>query len=126
MNTSIFLAQLIGPLMALIGIAVIVNGRAFARLAGDFLKSPALLFLSGFMLVPAGLAIVLVHNVWSGWPVVVTLIGWLTLISGAIRLAAPMQASGFARKIQSMRSYTIAAGALWAAVGLTLCYFGYR
>jgi hypothetical protein len=127
MNTSIFLAKLIGPLMAVIGFAVILNGKSFEKLASEFLKSPALLFLSGFVLMPAGLAVVLTHNVWVwGWPVIITMLGWASIISGAIRLAFPMQAIKFGKKIHAVRKYATAVGAVWAAVGLTLCYFGYR
>jgi len=40
------------------------------------------LFLAGVIAVIAGLAMVLGHNVWSGGalPVIVTLVGWSTLI----------------------------------------------
>jgi hypothetical protein len=127
MNTSIFLAKLIGPLMTVIGLAVIVNGKAFDKLAGEFLKSPALLFLSGFMLMPAGLAIVLTHNVWVwNWPVIITVLGWASIISGAIRLAMPVQTTKFSKKLHKVRDYAVIAGVGWAIIGLTLCYFGYR
>jgi hypothetical protein len=42
----------------------------------------------------AGLAMVLGHNVWSGGvlPVIVTLVGWLVTIRGAVLLALPQDA----------------------------------
>ena len=47
-----------------------------------------LLFMSGLLGVTAGLAIVHVHNVWSGGvlPVIVTLFGWASLIKGMLLL----------------------------------------
>ena len=75
MATSIFLARLIGPVMALVGVSVLANEAAFRKLAQEFLRSPALIFLSGMTLMPAGLAVVLSHNVWvADWPVIVTLL----------------------------------------------------
>ena len=65
MSTSIFLARLIGPVMLVIGLAVFANQRGFRDMAEEFMASRALMFLSGIVLMPAGLAIVLTHNVWS-------------------------------------------------------------
>ena len=59
MSTSVFLARLIGPVMLVIGLAVFANQRAFRELAEEFLASKALLFLSGLLIMPVGLAIVL-------------------------------------------------------------------
>jgi len=49
--------------------------------------APALL-LASIVAMAAGLAIVLGHNVWSGGvlPVVVTLVGWISLTKGLILL----------------------------------------
>jgi hypothetical protein len=43
-----------------------------------------------------------VHNVWSGgWPVLVTILGWLALVGGLIRILLPTKlaeiAAGFAQ-----------------------------
>ena len=64
--------------------ALLVNGAASARWPSEFLASPALIFLSGVITLPAGLAIVLTHNVWvADWRVLITLLGWLAIIGGA-------------------------------------------
>ena len=65
MSTSIFLAQLMGPLMLLMGAFVVLNPERIRRIGREFLESEALLLLSGILTLPVGLAIVLNHNVWS-------------------------------------------------------------
>ena len=46
--------------------------------------------LCGLLGVIVGLLIVVTHNVWmSGWPVLVTLIGWISLLQGIARLYIP-------------------------------------
>jgi len=126
MATSIFLARLIGPVMALVGVSVLANEAAFRKLAQEFLRSPALIFLSGMILMPAGLAVVLSHNVWvADWPVIVTLLGWLAVITGAVRIFAPYRATTFAKKVL-IYNFTIGAAAFWVIVGAALCYFGFR
>ena len=38
----------------------------------------------------AGLALVLTHNVWrADWPVIITILGWLAAIGGAVRIVMP-------------------------------------
>jgi len=56
--------------------------QAFVEMVTALLHSPPLVFIVGLMVVAVGLAMVLGHNVWSGGalPVIVTLIGWATLI----------------------------------------------
>src|SRR4030088_203950 len=90
MSNSVFLARLIGPVMLVIGLAVFANRRAFRELAEEFLASRALMFLSGLIIMPAGLAIVLTHNIWAvDGRVMITLFGWANVIGGAIRLVPP-------------------------------------
>ena len=126
MATSIFLARLIGPVMALVGVSVLANEAAFRKLAQDSLRSPALIFFSGMILMPAGLAVVLSHNVWvADWPVIITLLGWIAVISGAVRIFAPDRAAELGKKVLSYK-FSMAAGAFWVVVGAALCYFGFR
>src|SRR3979490_450704 len=90
MSTSAFIARLIGPVMLVIGLAVFANHRALRELAEEFLASRALIFLSGLLIMPVGLAIVLTHNIWAAdGRVMITLFGWLNAIGGAGRVGAP-------------------------------------
>ena len=126
MSTSIFLARLIGPVMALVGVSVLVNQAAFRKMAQEFLVSPALIFFSGMILLPAGLAVVLSHNVWTfDWRVIITLLGWVAVISGALRVFAPNRAMDVGKKIAESQSVHNAAAAFWLVVGAILCYFGF-
>ncbi|MGB6914841.1 MAG: hypothetical protein WBE42_19145 [Pseudolabrys sp.] len=126
MATSIFLARLIGPVMALVGVGVLANEAAFRKMAQEFLRSPALIFFSGMILLPTGLAIVLSHNVWiADWPVIITLFGWAAVINGAVRVLVPDRATKLGKKLLGY-NFTMAAAAFWLVVGAALCYFGFR
>ena len=88
MQTSIFLARLIGPVMTVVGLAVLLNRRGFRELAQEFVESRALIFLSGLVILPAGVAIILVHNVWAAdGRLMITLFGWVVAITSAVREA---------------------------------------
>jgi len=126
MQTSVFLARLIGPVMLVVGIALFANQRAFRDMAEEFLASPALLFLSGLLIMPAGLAIVLTHNVWTAdWRVLITLFGWLNAIGGAVRLLAPAWVMETGRAMLRRPGFVPIAGAIWVALGLLFCLFGF-
>jgi hypothetical protein len=127
MQNSIFLARLIGPVMALTGISLLVNEAAFRKMSTEFLRSPALIFFSGMILMPAGLAVVLSHNVWVlDWPLIITLLGWIAVISGALRVFAPERALKIGKKAIARKEYLTAAAAVWLVIGVVLCYFGFR
>jgi hypothetical protein len=127
MQTSVFLARLIGPVMALVGISLLMNETAFRKMAMEFLRSPALIFFSGMILMPAGLAVVLNHNVWVlNWPLIITLLGWIAVISGALRVFAPDRALKIGKKAIASKEITTTAAAFWLVIGAVLCYFGFR
>lgn len=126
MGNSIFLARLIGPLMLTVGIGIFVNGATYRVLADEFLRSRALIYLSGLLTMTAGLALILTHNVWrADWPVIITILGWLAAIGGAVRIIAPQGTERVGRQMLKYKHGLTIAGAVWLAVGAVLCLFGY-
>ena len=77
MDTSLFIARLIGPLLLAVGAATLINQANMRQMATDFLASRPLVFVVGFLTLLGGLVIVNTHNVWEGWPVIITIFGWL-------------------------------------------------
>ena len=50
-------------------------------------------YLNGTLLFIAGVAILRAHSVWTlSWPVLITLVGWLGVLGGLSRMAAPVSA----------------------------------
>ena len=126
MQTSIFLAKLIGPICLALGGGLLVNGEVFRSLARDYLDRPELVFLLGLISMPAGLAIVLTHNVWAAdWRIIITIMGWIALIAGAIRLMAPQRAAAIGGRSLDNPNATWIGGAVYVAIGAALCFFGY-
>jgi len=113
--------------MTLVGVSLLVNEAAFRKMALEFLRNPALIFFSGMIMMSAGLVVVLTHNVWVlDWHVIITLLGWVTVISGAARVFAPQRATKVGKKFLIYKDFTTAAAAIWLVVGAVLCYFGFR
>ena len=126
MDTSIFLARLLGPSMLVIVAGLAVNRATYRALSREFLDSPALIYLAGLMTFVAGLAIVLTHNVWvANWPVLITIVGWLGVITGVARTVAPQRVAERGKTFAANHNFPYIAGGIWFLVGAVLCFFGY-
>jgi uncharacterized protein YjeT (DUF2065 family) len=126
MSNSLFLARLIGPVMLVVGLAVFTNPRGFRDMAEEFLASRALMFLSGLIIMPVGIAIVLTHNIWTAdWRVAITVFGWLCAIGGALRLFGPLFVVKAGHTMLRQPYFTPVAAAIWVVLGLLFCFFGY-
>ncbi|WP_239005303.1 hypothetical protein [Legionella sp. MW5194] len=90
MTSTYFLAAVIGWYLVIVSLIVLLRQRLMAGLVSDILSQRALLFFMGLVSLVIGLLLVISHNVWvMGWPVIITLIGWLAIIAGIIRMAFP-------------------------------------
>jgi|SRR5271165_536873 len=86
-----FLSKLIGLYCVLISLPMAINKQSTVATVIAMVHDVPLAFVVGLVLVPASLAIILTHNVWSGGalPVIVTLVGWLSLLKGLLFLFVP-------------------------------------
>lgn len=86
-------------------------------------KGEAGAFMDGLLNLPLGAIIVGFHNIWSGIPVVLTLVGWGLLIKGLIRFCAPKQALRMMARVSVERSWEFqVAGALLVVLAGLLGY----
>lgn len=126
MDTSLFLAQLIGPVLLVTAAAVLINQDNMREMASDFLEHRGLIFLAGILTLVAGLAIVLTHNVWEwSWAVVITIFGWLGVIGGFFRIVFPDSVKSVGTAMLEKRGLFTAGGVVQGLIGAWLCYFGY-
>jgi hypothetical protein len=86
MQPAVFIARLIGPAFVAVGLGMLANGRFYTALILESVYSPMLIYFSGLLALVSGLAILNLHRSWTGWPVVITIIAWLMVIGGTIRL----------------------------------------
>lgn len=127
MQRSIYLAKLIGPVSVAIGVGMLLNAPIFRILAEQFLSSYALIFIAGLLTLTTGIALVLAHNVWVGdWRLIITLIGWLSVIGGTFRIVAPNLVVRIGDAvIGHAGELFIFAGFAVLVLGCVLSYFGY-
>ena len=86
MEKSRSLAGIIGPTLI---VMVMSELKAWNPNLYDTQIVP-LVYLSGVLMFIAGLSIVRTHNIWVlGWPLSITLVGWLGMLLGLIRMFFP-------------------------------------
>lgn len=126
MLLSIFLAKVIGLYLVIVSTAFMLKANEFKPMMLGMLKNPSLVLFSGIMALIFGILIVVSHNVWvMDWRVIITLLGWLTLLKGITRLFYPEFAMKKAIKcIENKASYNIMMF-ITLFIGLVLLYFGY-
>ena len=126
MDTSLFLARLIGPILVVLAIGLLVRQDSWRAMASDFISSRPLVFFTGFLTLLGGLALVNTHNVWDGgWPVIITILGWLGVIGGVARMLFPETVMGVGQKMLDSKTYLTSAGVVEGLLGLWMCYVGY-
>lgn len=126
MILSIFLAKTIGLYLVIISAAFMLKAEEFKPMMLEMVKNPSLVSFSGILALIFGILIVVSHNVWvMDWRVIITLLGWLTLLKGVMRLFYPEFVMKKATKcVESKTSYNTMM-LITLLIGLVLLYFGY-
>jgi uncharacterized membrane protein HdeD (DUF308 family) len=127
MTTSRTIAALLGPTLLATAAMLFVNLDSMPTLIEELSKNPMLVVLAGYAAFVPGLAIVYFHNRWSsGWPALITVIGWFSLVVGLLRMVFPLQLAAIAEKIVPSASVILPVIAtIFLLIGAVLCYNGY-
>ncbi len=125
MENSIFLAKVIGLYLLIAGLMLLIRRGAVGEVIDELTRSPALVAFAGSISLAIGLLLVVSHNHWSrDWTVVVTLLGWLALLQGVIRLFYPEGVVRWGKTLASTGA-TGVAGVIVFAIGGFLAYRGF-
>lgn len=126
MTASLIIAQVLGPLYFVAGIALFTNPDAAEKMAEEIEDNPAQSFLWGFITLMLSLLILAFHDTWiADWTVIITLIGWLGAVKGTVLMIAPAIIIGFSKiMLKPSRMKIAATGALILGVFLSVKGFG--
>jgi hypothetical protein len=126
---TVFLSRLIGLYCILVALPMAMNKEATLRMVTALVNDAPLVYFFGVTVVAAGLAMILSHNVWSGGalPVIVTLVGWLTLLKGLLFLfLSPPAAAGISIWGNAYQQYYYLDVAITLILGAYLTYEGFK
>ncbi len=92
---TLTLVKAYGLYMLVGGLSGLVAPTRWSAVVADYQKSPGLTYLAAVFVFLLGLAMVVVHSLWTDPLAIATsLIGWLVLIEGILLFAVP---EGFLR-----------------------------
>ncbi|HUW74308.1 MAG TPA: hypothetical protein VMW05_09835 [Methyloceanibacter sp.] len=127
MSTSKIIARLIGPLFLVMGLGMVAETNAVRALSAEFLSNLSLIYLAGILTLVAGLAIVNNHNLWvSDWRVIITILGWLSVIGGVIRVLLPGQVQALGANMVASPSAMLIGGIVALVIGAVLSWCAYQ
>jgi hypothetical protein len=127
MQPAVYIARLVGPLFVVLGVGVLLNRTLYADMIGEAVRTPTLIYISGLLALTAGLAVLNAYRAWtSDWRVIVTILGWLFVIAGVIRIVLPRLTMSLATAIYSGPAVLLAVGAVVLVLGGFLSFKGYR
>jgi len=127
MQPAVFIARLAGPLLVAIGVGILLNEAVYAALITEAVHSPTLIYFSGLLTLVGGLAILNVYWAWtSDWRVIITVLGWLLVIGGVMRIVLPRVTASLATTIYSTSLALTIVAVIVLVVGGFLSFKGYR
>lgn len=86
--------------LLVVGASLLVRSRAWITAASAVTGHPLVPLMAGLYLLLAGLAVVVLHNLWvADARVVVTIVGWLGVGSGTLFLLVPEAYSAILRRV---------------------------
>ena len=121
---TLHLLVLIGLYELAAGIAGLTGRIDWREMTEEFVRSPSLSFVTGFMVFAIGGVMIMNHHHWTDLlAIIVSLVGWIALIEGILMIIAAKPLLIFFRPlIGSQRAISLFAalfGAVLIALGLT-------
>ena len=88
MEVSIYLAKFWGSLFMILG-AMSISAKLLGRII-EYTEDKTITISTGYITFLLGLITVVLHNVWVwDWRVIITLLGWITLLKGIEKIGFP-------------------------------------
>lgn len=125
MTTSVLLARFFGLYLLIVGATLLIRREQLPRIIRDFFDNSALMLFSGILTLVFGLLIILFHNIWTwNWNLPITIIGYLALLQGIVRLWFPDHMKRMLAKHMNTR-FVINAGIILMLLGVYFAHHGF-
>jgi hypothetical protein len=122
MEVTIFFAKFWGSLLMLLGAMSVVNG--FLSKVISYTEDKTITISTGYITMLLGLFTVVAHNIWVwDWPVVITILGWSTLIKGIMKVGFPVVIN---RQAQMFKVHASMWGVLILFIGVFIYWIGLK
>lgn len=90
MDIPIVIAKVLGVYLVVSGLFMIFRGKTLPHMLKDFFDHPAIVYLTGAILIFLSVPLLLQYNIWDGtWRTVITLFIWAVFVKGVTYILAP-------------------------------------
>lgn len=120
-------AKILGIYFFALGIAFFINTERFKNIYKQVSKDENFLFLGAVLAMLIGAVVISLHNIWAwDWPVIITILGWWSLIKGFALFAYPGFINYFSFIENRSTMFYKITSLVYALVGLFLLYKGFE
>jgi len=117
--------QFLGIAFFAIGVGMLQNPKFISEITQELRNSTANLFYGGLFCLAIGFPIITFHNTWDlSWSLVITLLGWLSLLKGLMLLMFPAYTMDRYKDILTEKNKTYASYFI-LALGIVSLYLGF-
>lgn len=124
--TTRFCAQVLGPLLLIVGAAVLVRFDDLVLMIPAILQDAPLAFITGIFTLIAGMVLFAAHHHFGSiTAILITVLGGLTIVRGVSLLFAPDIIASFANTLLTGSFAALIAGGLTLLLGVWLTFAGW-
>lgn len=106
----------------ILGVMSFVSG--FLKKVIEYTEDRTITISTGYITLLLGLVTVVAHSVWVwDWPIVITILGWSTLIKGVMKVGFPGHIN---KKAQMFKGYASLWGIAIFLIGLFIFWIGIK
>lgn len=119
MDTSLITLKILSVYLIISGFFLIFRRKDVPHLLKDFFDHPAIMYLTGIILIFLSSMYLIQYNIWDGtWKTLLTIFAWLVGLKGVAYIFAPKLLSELA--IRKSRRFFATYGVIAIVVGIYL------
>ena len=123
---TIILAKIFGLYFVSFGLACAMNPDQIRKMYQELSSNKNALMFGGILALLFGAIIISIHNKWElGWSLIVTIIGWWSLIKGFLLISHPEFIKYFSFLQNRSNLFYRGLSLVWIVIGLFLIYVGW-
>jgi hypothetical protein len=121
MDITILTAKILGIYLVISGLFLLAKGKTIPHLLKDFFDHPAIVYLTGVILIFLSSIYLIQYNIWDGtWKTIITAFVWIILLKGLTYIFAPKALNNFA--VQKFHKMFVTYGVIAIAIGAYLFF----
>lgn len=126
METSLYLASILWPLLFVIWIWLVLNADMYKKMVNNFLSESIAIYVSAVWGFVVWLLMIQTHNNWElNWTIIITILGWMIFLKSALLLTIPRFFEDIVKQFKFSNGMIQSAWVVYTLVWLFLIYKGF-